>query len=187
MRILDTFTTSAWSGGTNTQLYIHPEGASLKEQNFSFRLSTATIEQSPAIFTTLSSKIRRAFMLMEGQVTLQRERRDPVSLKPYEITHFNGADHITSIGQGIPFNLMTTEVLAVALEHQSLSTTQSLQLSPNNEKQMLPVYLHQGTADIFNPDGTLHQQQGQLLVSTGETVRLKATSPCEVVYVRVDL
>jgi len=187
MRILDTFTTSAWSGGTNTQLYIHPEGATLKEQNFSFRLSTATIEQSPAVFTPLSSKIRRAFMLMEGQVTLQHERRDPVSLKPYEITHFNGADHITSMGQGVPFNLMTTEVLAVALDHHSLSVSQNLQLSPNNTNQMLLVYLHKGTADIFNPNGTLHQKQGQLLVSTGETVRLKATSACEAIYVRVDL
>jgi len=45
--------TSKWSGGTTTQLAIYPEDADYGKRNFTWRLSTATVEAAESVFTSL--------------------------------------------------------------------------------------------------------------------------------------
>lgn len=45
--------TSTWSGGTTTQLAIYPEDADYGKRNFTWRLSSATVEAEESVFTSL--------------------------------------------------------------------------------------------------------------------------------------
>lgn len=39
------FTTSVWSGGKTTEMYMYPQTASYRDRNFLFRISSATVEE----------------------------------------------------------------------------------------------------------------------------------------------
>ncbi|MBK5240500.1 HutD family protein [Clostridium sp.] len=58
--------TSVWSGGTTTELYIHPKGSIYSEHDFNWRLSSAVVEVERSIFTPLQG-ITRLVMIMKGK------------------------------------------------------------------------------------------------------------------------
>lgn len=58
-------TTSNWSGGTTTQLFIYPPEASYAARNFLFRISTATVETETSTFTDLTG-FNRILLLLNG-------------------------------------------------------------------------------------------------------------------------
>lgn len=62
------FQTSTWSGGTSTQLWIYPKGASLAERDFDFRLSSAMVEASGP-FSDFSG-YDRLLIVLSGQMSL---------------------------------------------------------------------------------------------------------------------
>lgn len=43
------FSTSVWSGGKTTEMYLYPQDASYKERNFLFRISSATVEDETSV------------------------------------------------------------------------------------------------------------------------------------------
>ena len=61
-----------WSGGTTTELFIYPEGATYEDRNFKFRLSIATVESETSEFTPLAG-VKRTLMLLHGELTLKHE------------------------------------------------------------------------------------------------------------------
>lgn len=100
------FTTTAWSGGTTTELFIYPENTSYSERNFDFRISVATVELETSTFTKLPG-IERHLAVLEGEMTLSFENRGGVLLRPYDIATFQGDWLTTSVGRVTDFNLMT--------------------------------------------------------------------------------
>ena len=44
------FRTSAWSGGTTTELFLYPEGGSYAARDFLFRISSATVDLEESDF-----------------------------------------------------------------------------------------------------------------------------------------
>ena len=63
------FTTTNWSMGETTQLYIHPKTAEYGLRNFDFRVSRATVSDEMSIFTNLTG-YERVLMILEGRTTL---------------------------------------------------------------------------------------------------------------------
>ncbi|HWR60650.1 MAG TPA: HutD family protein [Clostridia bacterium] len=97
--------TSAWSGGTTTQLAIYPEASDYKERNFKWRLSSALVEAEESTFTGLPG-IYRHIMIIEGEMTLIHEGHREVLLKPFMKDSFSGGWNTRSIGRARDFNLM---------------------------------------------------------------------------------
>lgn len=187
MELIKSFTKAPWSGGVGTQLYIYPTDATLAQMDFAFRLSLATIEQAHTNFTPLPD-VKRSFLLLEGSVALKHENlKAPVDLKPFEIDYFNGEVPTESFGTGTAFNVMALDVSASALYHHSIYEAQTLTIKVDSPMQQLFVYLQKGSISVVNPEGTLAFAEKELLVSTGETLRLKAMSDCDIVLVRIDL
>ena len=60
------FTTSVWSGGKTTEMYLYPQTASYRNRNFLFRISSATVEEEASTFTRLPG-IHREILLLNGQ------------------------------------------------------------------------------------------------------------------------
>ena len=99
---------NVWSGGTTTQLAIHPSNSEYKERNFEWRISSARVELEESTFTPLPG-VRRILMVLEGQIELIHEGVRITSLKPFEQDEFEGGWTTKSHGKCIDFNLMMTE------------------------------------------------------------------------------
>lgn len=99
------FTTSVWSGGKTTEMYLYPQTASYRDRNFLFRISSATVEEEASTFTRLPG-IHREILLLNGQMTLQHGKGLPVTLSPYEPHAFEGEWETVSHGRATDFNLM---------------------------------------------------------------------------------
>ena len=100
------FSTSKWSGGVTTELFIWPEGASYAERRFDFRISTALVELEESRFTSLPGVERYLTPLCESGFSLAINGRAPVRLGKGSVLRFSGADDITCYGSGRDLNLM---------------------------------------------------------------------------------
>lgn len=97
--------TTKWSGGTTTELYIYPEGASYAAKNFDFRLSSAVVQCEKSEFTPLPS-VYRYLMILDGEISVSHENQHTVKLKKFDVDEFWGDWHTVSIGKARDFNLM---------------------------------------------------------------------------------
>lgn len=100
------FRTSAWSGGTTTELFLFPEDGSYAQRNFRVRISSATVELEESDFTPLPS-VERYITPLEGGFTLTHPGASPVVLTalaaPYR---FSGQISTHCVGKATDFNLM---------------------------------------------------------------------------------
>ncbi len=101
----DKITTSIWSGGTTSELYIYPKGANYKAMDFKWRISSATVELDHSTFTVLP-KIYRYITTLEGAMDLSHEKGELIHLNPFDIHEFSGSLNTESFGKVRDFNLM---------------------------------------------------------------------------------
>ncbi len=94
-----------WSGGTTTEIFIYPEGAEYDQRNFSFRLSTASVEIDETTFTSLPG-VKRTLMVLHGKMELSHEGHHTKMLQEHDVDEFDGGWKTTSKGKCIDFNLM---------------------------------------------------------------------------------
>ena len=67
---------SVWSGGLTYEYIIYPETASYADRDFVFRISSATIEQEPSVFTKFKGYYRYLVMLDNGlNIEINKEKR----------------------------------------------------------------------------------------------------------------
>ena len=99
------YATTSWSGGTTTQLAIAPEGAAYANRDFLWRLSSATVELPHSDFTPLPD-YDRFLSVLEGEIQLKIDAREPMPLVPGEVVSFDGGAPVESWGKCVDFNLM---------------------------------------------------------------------------------
>lgn len=98
---------SVWSGGLTYEYMIYPETANYTDRDFLFRISSATIEEVPSLFTNFKGYHRYLVMLDNGlDVEVNRENK---TYEKYEIMEFNSGDEVTSYTKGNDFNWMVSE------------------------------------------------------------------------------
>lgn len=101
---------SLWQGGKTYELFIYPENTSYAEKNFMFRLSSATIEKSPSIFTNFQG-YRRFLIMLAGDLAIERNGNFENHAEG-DVFEFPSTDLITSFSTGIDFNLMIDQQVA---------------------------------------------------------------------------
>lgn len=135
----DHFITGSWSGGSTTQLYIHPPDATYIDRNFELRISTATVEISESSFTALPS-IDRKLMVLEGEIVISHKGRYTKRLMPYEVDTFSGDWETKSVGTCTDFNVMTTGQIDSELYHISIDSDDAYNL--NLKKACIKLFLY---------------------------------------------
>lgn len=165
MRLLRTadYVTTAWSGGTTTQLRIFPEGSMYADRDFLWRISSATVAVKESDFTPLPD-YHRLISVLKGDMTLSHNGGELVTLHPYEVHAFEGGDHTRSWGQCTDFNLMlrrgqadgTMEALHLAGERRMLSVL------PQAEETLF--YCAEGSCTIGCQGETLAIHSGESLL-----------------------
>ncbi|WBW49696.1 HutD family protein [Peptoniphilus equinus] len=101
------FRTTDWSGGTTSELYITPRGATVGEKNFTGRISSATCELDSSTFTPYDG-FTRFITPLDGNLKLL-VNGEAMELKPFEVLKFSGADDVTSYSQVRDFNYIVKD------------------------------------------------------------------------------
>ncbi|MCD0474766.1 HutD family protein [Flavobacterium sp. EDS] len=139
---------SIWSGGLTYEYMIYPKTANYADRDFIFRISSATIEQEPSIFTRFKGYHRYLVMLDNSlHVEVNKEKK---LYEKYEIMEFNSDDEVTSYTKGIDFNWMVSEKAS----HHKLKITSSNQNS--NAPLVILFSLHATVIKINEKPYVLH-------------------------------
>lgn len=104
------YKTSAWSGGTTTQLYIFPEDGDYAQRRFNVRISSAAVDLEESDFTALPG-VDRWITPLVGGFTLthpaSRPAQAPVVMGPMSTPYnFPGGIDTHCVGKALDFNLM---------------------------------------------------------------------------------
>lgn len=93
-----------WAGGSTYQYYLYPANSSYAEKDFLFRISSATIEQSPSVFTQFQGYTRYLSMLDNAlDVTINGAAQH---FEKQQIFLFDSNDTVVSTSLGTDFNWM---------------------------------------------------------------------------------
>lgn len=101
---------SIWSGGLTYEYMIYPKTANYADRDFEFRVSSATIEEVPSVFTKFEGYYRYLVML-DNNLQIEVNKEEKVYEK-YEILEFNSNDDVASYTKGIDFNWMVSEKIS---------------------------------------------------------------------------
>jgi len=96
---------SSWSGGTTTELYISPANATVSEQNFDYRISTAKVLVEKSEFTSFPN-FNRKLAILEGNLKIQHNQSAWCFLEAGDQIEFSGDWETRSEGQVIDFNVI---------------------------------------------------------------------------------
>ena len=158
------YRTSAWSGGTTTQLAIFPPEARYQDRSFLWRISSATVELERSDFTPLPDYDRQICTL-RGHIILTHGAGDPVPLEPYEVHAFSGADPTQSLGRCTDFNLMLRRGRAEGkMRHCRLEQAQLLRWTDRVDQMLL--YCAEGSCTIRISEDVRRLTAGESLLLT---------------------
>jgi len=162
------YETTAWSGGTTTQLLIAPEDAHYAARDFLWRVSSATVERDKSDFTALPDYERRIATL-RGEITLMHNGGAPIRLRPYEVHAFSGADRTHSIGRCTDFNLMLRRGKAEGtMEALLLGAGESREFPTDGDHMLL--YVAEGACTVMIGAERIELQIGESLLCNGKAV-----------------
>lgn len=145
------FSTSNWSGGTTTQLYIYPEDGNYAERNFQARISSATVDVVKSEFTSLPN-VKRYLMIFEGHLDLIHGVNTRVELEPYQVDKFDGGIPTVSYGKVVDFNLMLKDGADGVMETAQLKTAQQAVIEREKDYNLLCIYVKEGSMKIANQE-----------------------------------
>ena len=98
------FKDSNWSAGVTTEVFIYPEGASVGEKNFDFRISTATCKDKESVYTPYTG-FYRYITPIDNVMNIESDG-NKFTLNPFEVLFFDGDHSTKSSGDVRDFNLI---------------------------------------------------------------------------------
>ena len=168
------YLTTAWSGGTTTQIAISPADAVYADRDFLWRVSSAEVALETSDFTPLPD-YRRLISTLRGEIILTHNDSAPVTLRPFEVHVFDGADRTRSTGRCTDFNLMLRKGQADGrMDAVPLPEKERLIADPRCEQQL--IYCAAGCC-LVKADGILPSEAGEgFRLLAGQT--LLRNGPC---------
>lgn len=169
-----------WSGGTTSELFIHPAGSDFKSGAYLLRLSIATVEIEESTFTSLPD-VNRTLMVLEGNLKLQHKGQHESNLGPLEFDNFKGGWHTKSWGKVTDFNLMTKGDCNGTLKGMKLSKGDSVSISFTRKSAFIHTY--KGFATINDIDCDASES---ILIQNENSLQISAKADCTIVVVEFD-
>lgn len=147
---IEQYTLNKWTGGNVIQLYIYPHSSNYKEQNFSIRISTASIELLHSVFTQLP-EVHRKLLVLKGALLIEHPNRYTTLLLPYDTDTFEGDWNTQCKGTGQDYNVMTKGNIQSFLNAIELDANQPQQTQISAATKLLHFYAYQGNVELkFN-------------------------------------
>ena len=165
------YITTAWSGGTTTQLAIAPHGAVYADRSFLWRLSSATVDLEESDFTALPD-YHRWISTLHGDMTLTHNGGEQTVLHPYDVHEFDGGDDTHSWGKCKDFNLMLRK-------GKTDGSIRAIRVSGGAFSFRTPTQAHSMTL-LYCAEGHAAVRCGETMlgVAAGESVLIENTDGC---------
>lgn len=177
--------TTAWSGGTTTELLIAPEGASYAERSFLWRVSSAAVELPVSEFTILPD-YERLIATLRGEITLSHGGGAPLRLRPYEVHAFSGGDRTRCLGTCTDFNLMLRRGRAEgSMEALRLRALEERMISPEGADEALLLCAEGRCCVRIGADSVVLAPGESLLLRGGLALRLSAMTGAALMLCRM--
>ena len=162
---------SRWAGGQSVQLAIHPAHANYSNQDFLWRISTATVEVDESFFTSLPD-YDRLICPLEGEMLLCHNDDKPIVVLPFQPHGFDGKMRTHAQGRCTDFNLMLRKgkVRGSMRGLKNLSKgSYILASTPLSEMETMLVY-------CFKGQGVLHTSHQSLEFSYNESILIQGNT-----------
>lgn len=164
------YITTTWSGGNTTQIAIGPENAQYSHRDFSWRISSATVQAEFSQFTHLPD-YNRFISLLSGKITLRHNEGSPIELEKHGVHYFDGAAATESLGCCTDFNLMLKKGIEGKLYCLSISHGCPYNL-PIGNNVLQVIYCADGA-------GVFSSSQDNISISKGDSIMAENLSqPC---------
>lgn len=169
-----------WASGTSTEIFIHPSSGDFVTRDFTFRISTATVEAEESSFTFFEG-ITRHLMILKGNLELIHEGRYTKHLAPYDQDTFSGEWATKSKGKVTDFNLM--------LKHGATGKLEVLTLKPQAH---IEFHSKATNSFLYISEGQVHLDQheihtGDLIQCLGDSIQLTAVEATKIIAIEVIL
>ena len=178
--------TNKWSGGTTTELAIYPKNAEYKNQNFLFRISTATVETEESSFTKLPN-VTRKLMILNGEIKIEHENHHSKMIKKFEQDEFSGDWNTKSYGKATDFNLMTNGKCTGEMEAITFDHLESI--SMKTDFNYYGFYIFKGEIELSIQDQFITASKGDVISIYSENeiekIDLHATPDCEMILCKI--
>lgn len=169
------FRTSEWSGGTTTEMLIYPEGSVYKDKDFSWRISSATVELDESDFTPLLG-VNRFITTLNGKLKLTHDYKEYIELESFEIYEFSGGIDTHSYGRVKDFNLMIANRGRGVLKSESIKGAFEYNFKNEHENPAFEVfYSYEGSFIFHIEDKEFNLDSNQLMI-----IELEANSEIKV-------
>lgn len=172
-----------WASGTSTELFIYPASGDFQTRDFSFRISTATVDADETVFSSFPN-ITRTLMVLEGHLLLIHEGRYTKALNPFEQDTFSGDWDTKSKGRVKDFNLMCKGNFSGSLDHAAFSFGETKNIALTGDFNF--IYIASGE---YACEGTRLDQGDTLQIERegSEEIQLECIEGGEVVIVSINL
>jgi environmental stress-induced protein Ves len=181
------FKTNKWSGGSTTELYIHPSTATYAAGNFNFRISSATVEIEKSDFTILPG-VSRQLMVLKGSIKLSHKNHHEMQLNKREIDCFDGSWETSAVGTCVDFNLMTKGNTSGKISSVCVSAVKSLNFQMDATCEFIIFYAYEGKLQCYFGSEKRSLNQGELMVihhPRNEEIKLQSPENCAMAVVHI--
>jgi len=137
--------TVSWANGTSTELFVYPADGNFQTRDFTFRISTATVEAEETTFSDFSG-LTRILLPLKGRLTLIHEGRYTKVLEPFEQDQFDGAWKTRSKGKVQDFNVIFNKQTSATVIHHLLNSGQANTLQAQESWHF--VFVNDGIFEI---------------------------------------
>lgn len=169
-----------WAGGTSTEIFVYPSDGEFATRNFTFRISTATVEVEESTFTFFEG-ITRHLMILQGELELNHTDRYTKQLNMYDQDTFSGEWPTTAKGKVTDFNLMLKNGAEGSLKHIELDEGKKTVITKRSDYCF--AYIAYGLCTI---DGTSLFTGDLVQIEQGEA-KLIALEDCDLIEISVKL
>lgn len=137
---------TSWSGGTTTELFIYPDGATYAEKNFDFRISTADVIAATSNFTAFPG-YHRKLMVLRGGIEISHKGQYIKKLSEFEQDAFSGDWETSAVGRCMDFNLICSAKAKGKIKAHQLEKGARLELTSSDS--FLFIYAVIGSIDVI--------------------------------------
>lgn len=180
---------SKWSAGTTSELCIYPPDSSYQDVDFTYRISTATVDSDESTFTCLPN-MSRYLMLIEGKLHIKHENHHEIILKKFETDSFKGDWHTTSKGKAVDFNLMTNEDNKGSINYIDLKQDDLYMDDISEEELAIAYYLTTGSVTININEEEFTLQTGDFIeineLDDDELIQITALENSKLIVARIE-
>lgn len=120
IHLFDPSKSVSWANGNSTELFVYPADGNFQTRDFTFRISTATVDAEETTFSDFSG-LTRILLPLKGRLTLIHEGRYTKVLEPFDQDQFDGAWNTRSKGKVQDFNVIFNKETSAEVIHHHLT------------------------------------------------------------------